>query len=137
MSIEALSLSIITPFINSVSSTPSLFILTIFMLLRSTFEFSSTCFIASTIMSANFSFTLSAPFPVIAVITTCLNTSVLSLVILKLNSFRNSLALSAAILYPFVITVGCIFLSRSFSAFSRSFPASITAVVVPSPTSLS
>jgi hypothetical protein len=35
------------------------------------------------------------------------------------------------------IIAGCIFWSRSFSAFSSSFPASITAVVVPSPTSSS
>jgi K(+)-stimulated pyrophosphate-energized sodium pump len=40
-----------------------------------------------------------------------------------------------AILYPLVMTVGWIFLSSNFSAFSKSFPAIMTAVVVPSPTS--
>nr|QNO53751.1 hypothetical protein ONPGGGGH_00050 [Methanosarcinales archaeon ANME-1 ERB6] len=43
------------------------------------------------------------------------------------------LALSAASLYPDVITVGCIFCSNSSSAFFSSSPPITTEVLVPSP----
>ncbi len=131
------SLSITTPEISSVSSIPSFFIFSIFIFDKSIFPFSSICFIAVTKISEKFSFEFSAHFPVMAVIAICLKISSLSSPICKEIFFKISCDFSFAILYPFVITVGCIFLSSNFSAFSKSFPANITAVVVPSPTSFS
>ncbi len=68
MSILTLDLSMTIPLISSVFSTLSDLFFSILIFVKSIPLLSFTCLTASTIMSANISFTVSAAFPVIAVI---------------------------------------------------------------------
>ena len=97
----------------------------------------STDFIAATVSSAILSVDISAPLPVTAVPAIVFNTSSSSTDTVVAIDSKISFAFSAASLYPLAMIVGCISSSSRSSAFLRSSPVSIAAVVVPSPTSSS
>ena len=134
------SLSSTMPFISSVSSILppaffSSFISSVSIVIL--MVFSITWRIASTVSFESTSLFDSVPFPVIAVCAIISRTFV-SDSDTGSDIFSNTAnALSLAILYPLTTTVGCMSILISSSAFLRSSPASMTAVVVPSPTSSS
>ncbi len=97
--------------------------------------FSSTCLTAPTTNRAKGSRAFSVPLPVMAVMATFRRVSRSSASMAM--TFRISWAFSAACRYPMATMVGWISMSNKPSAFFKSSPAMMTAVVVPSPTSSS
>ena len=102
-------------------------------------SFSMTCFTAFITIFPSSSFVVSSPTFFEPIETMAIFWSICSsfMSTFLANSSRVSLALTAAILYPLITVVGCIPWSSRSPAPLSSSPASMTTLVVPSPTSLS
>ena len=132
------SLSTTIPFISTVSSLlPPVFFSNFMWSVSTRPPGSAIALTDSTARLVSSSLATSAPFPVIEVVAIFFSVLASSGLTVFAIFFNTSYAFSAANRYPVTINVGCTSCSSKSSARFSSSPPITTALVVPSPTSLS